>query len=86
MTRIAPYKRKVRKLIFSNKETETSTEESAKQSKGKYKDSSESSDSNNHKRNISHMKKLLVNLKRLNRTCSMEKLKNEKKQKRGFLE
>ena len=47
MARTAPYKRKVRKLKFSNHETESSSEESGKHSKLKYKYSSESSDSNN---------------------------------------
>ena len=47
---IAPYKRKVRKLEFSNHKTESSSEESAKLSKEKYKDSRENSDSNQHKK------------------------------------
>ena len=50
MARIAPYKRKVSKLKFSNNETEPSSEKSAKQSKGKQKDSSKSDDSNHQKR------------------------------------
>ena len=79
MVRSAPYKCKVRKPKFSNNETTFSSEESIKQSKGKYKDSSESNESNQHKRNIIHMKKLSVNLKILSLLCSMEKLKKEKK-------
>ena len=50
MARIAPYKRKVRKLEFSNHETRSSNEESTKHNKEKYKDSSESSDSNQQKK------------------------------------
>ena len=45
MERTAPYKSKVRKLGVSNHETESSSQELAKKSKQKYKDSSESSDS-----------------------------------------
>ena len=49
MARIAPYKRKVRKLEFSNHETGSSNEESTKHNKEKYKDSSESSNTNQQK-------------------------------------
>ena len=38
MKRNTPYKRKVRKLDFSNHEAESSSEESTKKSKKKYKD------------------------------------------------
>ena len=50
MTRNTPYKRKVRKLDFSNDETQSSGEESTKHSKKKYKDSTESSNSNREKK------------------------------------
>ena len=49
MARTALYKRKVRKLEFSNHETESSSEESTKHSNEKYKDSSESSNTNQQK-------------------------------------
>ena len=45
-----PYKYKVRKLEFSNHETESSSKESTKHSKEKYKDPSESGDSNKKKK------------------------------------
>ena len=50
MERTPPYKGKLRKLEFSKHETESSSEESAKHNTEKYKDSSESSDSNQKKK------------------------------------
>ena len=49
MARTAPYKRNVRKLEFSYHETDSSSKEPAKHIKEKYKDYSESSDSNQKK-------------------------------------
>ena len=49
MARTTPYKRKGRKLEFSKHETKSSSKESSKHNTKKYKDSSESSDSNQKK-------------------------------------
>ena len=85
MSRTTPYKCKVRKLEFSKHETVSSSEELAKHNTEKYKDSSESNDSNQQKKNINRMKILLVSLKRSNIICSIKKLKREKKLKLGYL-
>ena len=50
VAKTTPCKCKVKKLEFSKHETESSSEESAKHNTEKYKDSSESSDSNQKKK------------------------------------
>ena len=65
MARTAPYKCKVRKLEFSNHETESSSEESTKHSNEKYKDSSESSDNNQRKNKYKPYEEIIDEFKKI---------------------
>ena len=73
-----PYKCKVRKMEFSKNETESSSEESAKHETEKYKDSSESGDSNQKKNKYKSYEEISGEFKKMKHPMFNIYIKKEK--------